>query len=230
MSAATRKHKPTITKIKKGTPVVSNNAKTIILVCTAAIGLALPASAQLGGFKKTLGMNASENASAGEKSIMDSLTPASVLLEEAATLYKEALGLKKDAAKADVKSGKLPAVKLTKDVVDNSIKDIDARMKKQQEPLTEDQKALCGKAHGKLIEGTLALAAIAVPTALEIKKVTDKNPSGMLAHPDLAILGVLCAKDSGKLISFTKTAADFNKKWGAPVSEKNIPDDAFKTN
>jgi hypothetical protein len=158
--------------------------------------------------------------------INENLTPASKLLNEAAAFYAEALNIKIKAAKADVKQCDLPGVPGIKSMV-GAIPEITTGMDQWKAGLTEQQKELCGKGHEKLMEGTASFALVATPTALAIKRVTDSDPAGMLMRPDLAALGVLCAKDSAKLISFTKVAADFNKKWGAPVSSKQIPENAF---
>jgi hypothetical protein len=228
-----RQGQPTINaKEQPRTNDMKPNRKTWSLVCAAALAITLNASAQLGGLKQ-LAVSAGVGTappSAEETALMNQVTPASVLLSEASEYYRKALEIKKELAKANVKSGDLPSVKLTKDVIDNQMKEIEAAMSKWQQPLSEEQKELCGKAHGKLTEGTLALAALATPTAIGIKKVTDSNPAALLQHPELALLGVLCAKDSAKLMSFTKTAADFNRKWGAPVSDRPIPDNAFASN
>ena len=202
-------------------------------VIVLAISLSVSnATAQFGGLtRKVPGLGKSSDA-AGEvgsdiKVLADKVTPASKFLDEAADYYARALGIKREAAKANVKQGEIPGIAGTKQTTD-SLREYEPKMKEWATPLTAQQKELCGKGHEKLIEGTGSLAAVAAPTALAIKKVTDSNPAALAVHPDLAALGVFCAKDSVKLMSFLKVATEFNKKWDAPVSTKALPDDAFK--
>jgi hypothetical protein len=199
-----------------------------IMVAVSALiyAITLHTQAQIGGLKKIPGLGGGVDISADLSSITEKLTPASQLLNEAADLYAQALATKRKVATSKLEQGKLP-VGPAKSVMDD-ISAIESAMSQQSIPLTDEQRKQCGQAHEKLIEGTAALALVAAPTALAIKKVTDSDPKGMIMRPDLAMLGILCAKDSVKLLSFTKTAADFNKKWGAPISTKTIPEKAFK--
>jgi len=196
--------------------------------------LVWPANGQFGGLGKKLPgivpSGGGVDISADVTAINQNLTPASKLLEEASALYQEALGLKKEAAKGKVKQSDLPDLVPTQHVVKDEVPAIQTRMEQWNQQLNEEQKQKCGQAHAKLTEGTAALALVAAPTALAIKKVTDSDPKGMLLRPDLASLGLLCAKDSAKLMSFVKVATDFNKKWDAPISTTKIPENKFVTN
>ncbi len=201
------------------------------LALVAVAGLlaisAQSAQAQLGGLGKSIpgagggGGAAGIDLGAKETELFTKFSPASKLLAEAADYYSQALKLKvkDERKKAEGKSEQTQALANythAKTVFEQVLKE---SKKSNAASLSPEAKELLKKGHEKLLEGGAAFVQMAVPTALAIKEITDKDPKALVGHMNLVKLAAICAKDGVTLVGYLGASNKIAKTNNVPVKE-----------